>query len=91
MFVKPAEGRTVRRPDTLVFLLPDGEEVPRDEFWTRRLRDGDVTEEGETPVEEAADADPQSEAIKPDGFFEISKSPHSPADEPSAHSEEAQS
>lgn len=43
MFVKPAEGRTVRRPDTLVYLLAAGEEVPDgDMFWTRRLRDGDV-------------------------------------------------
>ncbi len=77
MFVKPAEGRTVRRPDTLVFLLPDGEDVSGGDvnFWTARVRDKDVIviEEGEAPIAETADADPQSE---PSGFFEIPKSPH---------------
>ncbi len=44
MFVKPAEGRMVRRPDTFAPLPEGGDEVPRDEFWLRRLRDGDVVE-----------------------------------------------
>ena len=59
MFVKPAEGRTVRRPDTLVHLAAEGEDVPMTEFWVRRLRDGDVTEvepEPEPELEAAADA-----------------------------------
>ena len=56
MFVKPAEGRTVRRPDTLVHLVAAGEHVPDgDEYWVRRLRDGDVVEAG-APVAEEVEA-----------------------------------
>lgn len=45
MWVKPAPGRTVRRPDTYEHLRPEGEDVPFpgvDLFWARRLADGDV-------------------------------------------------
>ena len=63
MFVKPAEGRMVRRPDTFVHLLAEGERVPDgDEFWIRRLRDGDVVK-----------------ADEPSGFFEIGKHAAAPA------------
>lgn len=44
MMVKPAPGRAVRDP-VLRDLLPEtGREVPRDVYWLRRLRDGDVVE-----------------------------------------------
>lgn len=47
MKVKPAEGRAVRDP-LLRDLLPDeGRDVPRDDYWTRRLMDGDVVEVAE--------------------------------------------
>lgn len=63
MFVKPAEGRLVRRPDTLVHLAAKGEHVPDGEmFWVHRLRDGDVVK-----------------ADEPSGFFEIGKHVDPPA------------
>lgn len=46
MRVKPATGRAVRDPKTLILLPEDGREVPdNDLFWQRRVRDGDVTVE----------------------------------------------
>ena len=46
MRVKPAEGRAVRDPRTMVLLTDEGREVPDgDPFWARRVRDGDVTVE----------------------------------------------
>ena len=55
MFVRAAEGRRVRHPDSLALLRPEGEQVPDTEYWFRRLREGDIemTEppkaEGEEP------------------------------------------
>lgn len=42
--VKPAPGRLVRDPQTLQKLAEAGERKPRDSYWLRRLRDGDVLE-----------------------------------------------
>jgi Protein of unknown function (DUF2635) len=42
MRVKPAEGRAVRDPVTMQLLPDGGREVPDNQFWRRRLRDGDV-------------------------------------------------
>lgn len=42
MRVKPAEGRAVRDERTMQLLPPDGRDVPLNNFWQRRLRDGDV-------------------------------------------------
>ncbi len=49
MFVKPAPSiddpskpRAVRTPRTHAFLPPEGQEVPEDSFWTRRIIQGDV-------------------------------------------------
>jgi hypothetical protein len=48
MFVKPAPGRTVRDPHSMALLPADGREVnDSDPFWLRRVRDGDVTIEGQ--------------------------------------------
>ena len=46
MFVKPAEGLKVRRPEKpYELLLDEGAEVSEfDMYWHRRLRDGDVVE-----------------------------------------------
>lgn len=44
MFVKPKEGIKIRRPDTGVHLDADGEFVPKNTFWARRVLDGDVIE-----------------------------------------------
>lgn len=44
MFVKPGEGLTVREPVSLRILPAEGQEVPENGFWMRRLRDGDVVE-----------------------------------------------
>lgn len=48
IFVRPIEGRLVRRPETGEILPPDGMSVPRDSYWIRRVREGDV-EECEAP------------------------------------------
>ena len=42
MFVKPAAGFVVRDPANAEPLPADGREVPDNEYWQRRLRDGDV-------------------------------------------------
>jgi len=42
--VYPVEGRVVPDPELGGTLPPDGREVPRDAYWLRRLRAGDVTE-----------------------------------------------
>jgi hypothetical protein len=44
MFVKPAAGRVVRDPVTMQPLPPGGRDVPRESYWLRRLRSGDVVE-----------------------------------------------
>ncbi len=59
-YIKPAEGRKVRRPPPSLQLLPDeGAEVNLAEagyYWQRRLRDGDVVlaEAPKPTVEETA-------------------------------------
>ena len=42
MRVKPAPPRMVRDPLTRQLLPEEGREVPDNQFWRRRLRDGDV-------------------------------------------------
>lgn len=43
MFVKPAAGLSIRDPDLLDLLPPEGREVPDSQgYWHRRVRDGDV-------------------------------------------------
>ncbi|MCQ4765030.1 DUF2635 domain-containing protein [Cloacibacillus evryensis] len=42
IFVKPKSGLIVRCPDGKI-LPPDGAEVARASWWTRREREGDVT------------------------------------------------
>lgn len=44
MKVMPVAGRAVRDPLLRDLVPPEGRTVPRDEYWLRRLRDGDVTE-----------------------------------------------
>lgn len=41
--VKPAEGRSVRMPERNMALLPaEGQPVPHNMYWQRRIADGDV-------------------------------------------------
>lgn len=42
MKVKPKEGYVVRDPHSMRALNAEGEEKPRNQYWLRRLRDGDV-------------------------------------------------
>jgi len=44
MFVKPAPGVRVRNPQSRLHISETGAHVPRDQFWMRRLADGDVVE-----------------------------------------------
>ena len=58
MRVKPAPGRAVRDPRTMMLLSEDGRDVnERDPFWARRLRDADVVEDagavGQQPARQA--------------------------------------
>ena len=43
MTVYPAAGRVVPDPEAGGTLAAEGRDVPRDTYWLRRLRDGDVT------------------------------------------------
>lgn len=43
MTLKPRKGVLVRKPDGL-HLAEKGEVVPRNAYWLRRLREGDVIE-----------------------------------------------
>lgn len=45
--IKPAAGLTIKKPDGSK-LAADGEVVPRNSFWIKRLADGDVTYVGLT-------------------------------------------
>jgi hypothetical protein len=54
IFVKPADGMMVRNPETNLFLAPEGEMVPRDSFWLRRIADGSVTLADAPAAEQAA-------------------------------------
>ncbi|WP_188260868.1 DUF2635 domain-containing protein [Azospirillum tabaci] len=42
MFVKPKAGLLVRDPVTGEPLPSAGREVPEDQYWMRRLQDGDI-------------------------------------------------
>lgn len=44
LHLKPVSGLTVRDPETLQPLAEKGERKPRNAYWLRRLKDGDVTE-----------------------------------------------
>lgn len=44
LFIKPVAGRTVRDPETLEKLHEDGEVKPKNGFWLKRLKQGDVIE-----------------------------------------------
>ncbi len=57
MFVRAAEGRRVRHPDSLALLREEGEDVPDTEYWFRRLSEGDV-EIAETAQPFAAEVEP---------------------------------
>lgn len=42
LHIKPTPGVVVRDPETYEPLAPKGEKKPRNGFWLRRLKDGDV-------------------------------------------------
>ncbi|CAB5645904.1 DUF2635 domain-containing protein [Providencia hangzhouensis] len=42
IYIKPTEGLTVRDPETYQPLSIKGEKKPRNTYWLRRLKDGDV-------------------------------------------------
>jgi hypothetical protein len=44
MFVKPAPGLAVRDPELRDLLPAEGREVARNEYWLRRVLDGDAVE-----------------------------------------------
>lgn len=47
--LKPREGVQVRDPRNAEPLPKEGARVPRNAYWLRRLRDGDVTEVRRAP------------------------------------------
>ena len=50
MLVKPAiKGRAVRDPDLKDLLPAEGRDVPRSDYWLRRIQDGDVQEVDQAP------------------------------------------
>lgn len=44
MFVKPRAGIAVRDPELRDLLPAEGREVARNDYWLRRVLDGDVVE-----------------------------------------------
>lgn len=42
-FLVPADGKSVRDPDTRTALPAAGAVKPQTQYWLRRVRDGDVT------------------------------------------------
>lgn len=45
LYVKPAEGRTLRDPERgYEAVLPTGKHVPRTNYWLRRIKHGDAIE-----------------------------------------------
>jgi hypothetical protein len=44
MLVKPARGIDVRDPDLRDLLPKEGRDVPKSDYWIRRISDGDVHE-----------------------------------------------
>jgi Protein of unknown function (DUF2635) len=67
MRVKPAPDRMVRDPLNNQLLPDEGREVPDNQFWRRRLRDGDVV----AVVTETAPApSPRQRAPKAEGSTE---------------------
>ncbi len=56
LFLKPAEGRTVRRQDDGELWPAEGDFAERTQFVRRRLKDGDLVEaQPPKPVKPAAD------------------------------------
>ncbi|MEW9858465.1 DUF2635 domain-containing protein [Pseudomonas putida] len=54
--VYPVEGRVVPDPELGGVLPPAGREVPRDPYWLRRLRAGDVTDKKPAATKASAKA-----------------------------------
>jgi Protein of unknown function (DUF2635). len=53
MFIKPAQGRVVRYPNSEKRLPETGANVPdRDLFWLKRLKDGDVIKVKQEKIKE---------------------------------------
>lgn len=40
--IKPKAGLIIRDPDTMAQLAAKGEDKPRNGYWLKRLKDGDV-------------------------------------------------
>jgi Protein of unknown function (DUF2635) len=58
MKVRPAPGRAVRDPRSMILLPDEGRDVPDDDpFWNRRVRDGDVTVDAPDPPPETQRAE----------------------------------
>lgn len=66
MTVYPAAGRVVPDPEAGGTLAAEGRDVPRDTYWLRRLRDGDVT----TEASKKAKAAPKTPASATPGSAE---------------------
>lgn len=66
MTVYPAAGRVVPDPEAGGTLAAEGRNVPRDTYWLRRLRDGDVT----TDAPKKAKAAPKTPASATPGSAE---------------------
>lgn len=54
--VFPVKGRVVPDPELGGVLPPEGREVPRDAYWLRRLRVGDVSDKKPAATKASAKA-----------------------------------
>jgi len=78
LFLKPAAGLIVRDPDSGEILPAEGRHKTDNEFWRRRLRDGDVIEVSQK--QEAAPAAAQPRAPRPDTGGSLDAPHHKRAD-----------
>lgn len=53
VFVRPRLGLRIRDPQTGAYLPESGQLVPRDAFWLRRIKDGDVQTVAESSAKPA--------------------------------------
>lgn len=80
MTVYPAAGRVVPDPEAGGTLAAEGRDVPRDTYWLRRLRVGDVTTAAPEQSEDVTlDAPAPDQPVPPDVPKKAKAAPKTPA------------
>ena len=64
IFIIPAPGKKVRKPDSKLHLPEKGEFVVKNSFWNRRIKEGDVVLKEEVKKEEKLEKLPAKQGDK---------------------------